>query len=91
MACAVNLPHSADDRYLSRTLIFRRMPQPRSSEDYCRWFYSRWGRDNAIVNARTRLAEYPTFAQAPSIKCARFGVEHYLSRGVASRSTTALS
>ncbi len=69
---------SGDDLHLSRTLVFRRMPEPLSSESYRRWFYSRWGRDNAIVNARTRLAEYPTFTQTPSIKCARYGVEHYL-------------
>jgi AraC family transcriptional regulator len=41
------------------------------------WFYSRWGRENCIIAARTRKAEYPTYQQRLSIKTAWGGRENY--------------
>jgi len=64
-------------------LILRQMPDPLrlrpmpANEAYRRAFYSRWGKEAAIVCAPTRGVEYPPFTQRLSIKTARGGRERY--------------
>jgi len=41
-------------------------------------FYTRWGRENCVISARTRRCEYPQFRQRLSIKAAWGGREDYL-------------
>lgn len=55
-------------------------PRPPNSgnEAFRRWFYSRWGRENAVICASASLVEYAVIAQALSIKTAWHGAEHYL-------------
>lgn len=45
---------------------------------FSRWFYQRWGKENAIVSGRAVAAEYSAMAQSLSIKMARGGAERYL-------------
>ena len=45
------------------------------------WCMSRWGRENCIVSARSRHAEYPPFTQSLSIKAAWGGPERYYVDG----------
>jgi AraC family transcriptional regulator len=45
------------------------------------WFYSRWGRENCVIGARTRKAEYPEYQQRLSIKAAWGGSEDYFIDG----------
>lgn len=40
-------------------------------------FYRRWGKESAIICARSRRAEYPVFRQLLSIKAVTSGVEDY--------------
>jgi AraC-like DNA-binding protein len=40
-------------------------------------FYARWGRESAVISARTRHAEYPEFKQLLSVKAAWGGAEAY--------------
>jgi AraC family transcriptional regulator len=40
-------------------------------------FYERWGRESAVISARTRSAEYPEYRQLLSIKAAWGGTEEY--------------
>jgi len=40
-------------------------------------FYERWGRESAVISARTRRAEYPEFRQLLSVKAAWGGAEEY--------------
>jgi AraC family transcriptional regulator len=65
-------------------LILRQMPDPLrlrpvpANESFRRAFYSRWGKEAAIVCAPARAVEYPPFAQRLSIKTARGGCERYV-------------
>jgi AraC-like DNA-binding protein len=61
-------------------VIFREMPAI-WNEDFRRWFYTRWGRENCLILARTRAAEYPLFTQRLSIKSAWGGFEDYYIDG----------
>ena len=58
----------------------RLKPYP-ENELYRRWFYSRWGRENAIVSGRARNIEYTAFRQRLSVKLARGGRELYFIDG----------
>jgi len=44
-------------------------------------FYARWGRENCIIAARTRAADYPPYRQTLSIKAAWGGREDYYVDG----------
>ncbi len=64
-------------------MILTAMPDlpPRPATDanshFRRWFYARWGRENALVCGRTRHAEYSAHTQTLSIKAAWGGAERY--------------
>lgn len=68
-------------------MILKQLPDlsPRPSTpaqaEFRRWFYERWGRENAIILGRATRAEYPPFTQTLSIKRAWGGSEDYLLRG----------
>ena len=65
-------------------LLFRSMPvvdDVPSNREFRRYFYSKWGRENAIVSGRVRHAEYPLFTQTLSIKAAWGGRECYYIGG----------
>jgi AraC-like DNA-binding protein len=53
-----------------------RPPTPANAA-FRRWFYERWGRENALVVGRARRAEFAPFTQALSIKRAWGGHEDY--------------
>src|SRR5690349_23952305 len=57
-------------------MIFTYMP-PIWDSGFRPRFYERWGRENAVISARTRRAEYPEFQQLLSIKAAWGGAEEY--------------
>jgi AraC-like DNA-binding protein len=57
-------------------MILREMPAI-WDDAFRPWFYSRWGRVNCIIAARTRKAEYPNYQQRLSIKTAWGGRENY--------------
>jgi AraC family transcriptional regulator len=61
-------------------VILREMPALRD-ESFRAWFYSRWGRENCVIAARARSAEYPEYQQRLSIKAAWGGHENYLVDG----------
>lgn len=61
-------------------MILRQMPAL-SHEPFRRWFYQRWGRENCVISARTRHAEYPLYQQRLSIKAAWGGSEDYFIDG----------
>lgn len=44
-------------------------------------FYARWGRENCVISARTRRAEYPDFEQCLSVKAVWSGSEDYYVDG----------
>jgi len=44
-------------------------------------FYERWGRENAVISARTRRAEYGEYRQLLSVKAAWGGAEAYFVDG----------
>ena len=48
---------------------------------YRRWFYSRWGRENAVISGKSRNIEYAPFRQRLSVKIARGGRERYFIDG----------
>ena len=50
-------------------------------EPFRRWFYQHWGRENCLIAARTRRAEYPPYQQRLSIKAAWDGAEDYFIDG----------
>jgi AraC family transcriptional regulator len=61
-------------------MLFRSFPvvdDVPGNQEFRRRFYSRWGRENAIVSARASRAEYPLFTQTLSIKAAWGGRERY--------------
>jgi AraC family transcriptional regulator len=61
-------------------VILREMPAI-WDDTFRPWFYSRWGRENCIIAARTRHAEYPMFEQRLSIKAIWGGREEYFVDG----------
>ena len=61
-------------------MILRQMPTLEHAA-FRRWFYQRWGRENCVVTARTRRAEYPLFEQRLSVKAAWGGTESYFVDG----------
>ena len=61
-------------------MIYREMPATWDPQFRPR-FYARWGRENAIISARTRSIEYPDYTQLLSIKAASNGVEEYFVDG----------
>jgi AraC-like DNA-binding protein len=61
-------------------VIYREMP-PIWDASFRERFYMRWGRENAVISATTRRAEYPDFAQRLSIKMAGGGTEDYFVDG----------
>lgn len=61
-------------------MILRQMPAL-AHEPFRRWFYQRWGRENCLIAARTRRAEYPPYQQRLSIKTAWGGAEDYFIDG----------
>lgn len=61
-------------------MILRQMP-PLGQEAFRTWFYRHWGRENCVISARTRRAEYPLFEQRLSIKAAWDGSEDYFIDG----------
>lgn len=56
------------------------LPRPATPANaaFRRWFYARWGRENAVICARARDAQYVPFTQTLSVKMASGGAEHYL-------------
>jgi AraC family transcriptional regulator len=61
-------------------VILREMP-PIWDEAFRPRFYARWGRENCIISARTRHAEYPPYRQCLSVKAAWGGTEEYFVDG----------
>jgi AraC family transcriptional regulator len=61
-------------------MIYRAMPAVWEPA-FRRTFYERWGRESAVISARTRHAEYPEFKQLLSIKAALGGAEEYFIDG----------
>ncbi len=61
-------------------MILREMPTL-WDDSFGSWFYSRWGRENCVIAARVRSAEYPDRQQRLSIKAAWGGQEEYFLDG----------
>jgi AraC family transcriptional regulator len=61
-------------------VILRHMPAL-SQEPFRSWFYQHWGRENCVISARARHAEYPMYRQRLSIKAAWGGSESYFVDG----------
>jgi AraC family transcriptional regulator len=61
-------------------LIYREMPAV-WDPSFRQRFYAKWGRENAVISARTRRVEYPDYRQLLSIKAAIGGTEHYFVDG----------
>jgi AraC-like DNA-binding protein len=57
-------------------MIYRQMPAL-GDPLFREWFYGRWGRENAVISATARRAEYPAFTQLLSVKMATGGSEDY--------------
>lgn len=53
-------------------------PETAGNRAFRRWFYSRWGRENAVVCGYARRAEYATLTQRLSVKAVFGGREQYL-------------
>lgn len=53
-------------------------PETPANAAFRRWFYERWGRENALLVCAGSRAEYMPYTQTLSIKCAWGGAEHYL-------------
>ncbi len=68
----------------SPAMILRQLPDlpprplTRANAEFRRWFYERWGRENAAVVYRANQAEFAPHTQTLSIKRAWGGVEDYL-------------
>lgn len=63
-------------------MLLRVMPDlSPGNQRYRTWFYSKWGRENCLILARTQLAEYAAFTQRLSIKMAGGGHERYFIDG----------
>jgi AraC family transcriptional regulator len=61
-------------------VIYREMP-PIRDRDFAARFYARWGKESAVISARTRYAEYPPYTQLLSIKMLTGGREEYFLDG----------
>jgi AraC family transcriptional regulator len=61
-------------------MIYRSMPAVWDPA-FRRTFYTRWGRESAVICAYSRRAEYPEFRQLLSIKAAAGGAEDYFIGG----------
>jgi AraC family transcriptional regulator len=57
-------------------MIYREMPAI-WDPPFRQQFYSRWGRESAVISASTRRAEYPEFEQLLSVKMMSGGSEDY--------------
>ena len=72
---------------MNSVFLLREMPdwerlKPVPQNDaYRRWFYGRWGRENAVISGTGRNVEYLPFRQRLSIKLARGGRERYFIDG----------
>jgi AraC family transcriptional regulator len=72
---------------MGSVFIFREMPDwerlkpSPGNEPYRRWFYGRWGQENAVISGTARNVEYTPFRQRLSIKVARGGRERYFIDG----------
>lgn len=53
-------------------------PETAANAGFRRWFYERWGRENALVCGRARRAEYSPIVQCLSVKMTLGGAERYL-------------
>jgi hypothetical protein len=65
-------------------LLLRTLPyvaDTPANRDFRRYFYSKWGKENCIISARERRAEYPMFTQCLSVKAAWGGSERYFLDG----------
>lgn len=52
-------------------------PETAANAAFRRWYFPRWGRENAVVCGRTASVEYPLHTQTLSIKTAWEGSERY--------------
>jgi len=52
-----------------------------ANQAFRRYFYSRWGKESAIISARSSKVEYPAYTQRLSIKAAWSGRERYFIDG----------
>ena len=72
---------------MGSVFLFREMPDwerlkpAPANEPYRRWFYGRWGLENAVVTGTDRNLEYMPWKQRLSIKVARGGRERYFIDG----------
>lgn len=63
-------------------MLLRTMPDlSAGNRQFRAWFYSKWGRENCLILASTRQAEYPRYQQRLSIKMASGGRERYFIDG----------
>ena len=65
-------------------LLLRSLPNVAdtpANREFRRYFYSKWGKENCIISARARRAEYPMFMQRLSVKAAWGGLERYFLDG----------
>jgi AraC-like DNA-binding protein len=60
--------------------IYREMP-PLWDRAFRERFYARWGRENAVISALSRRAEYPAYTQLLSVKMMSGGNEDYFVDG----------
>jgi AraC family transcriptional regulator len=73
----------ANRRLVHSVFLLREMPDHErlkpapQNEAFRQWFYSRWGKENAIICGIDRNREYTPFRQRLSIKLASGGREHY--------------
>lgn len=61
-------------------LILRSFPAVEdvpANREFRRFFYSKWGRENCVISARARHAEYRPYTQRLSVKTAWGGCERY--------------
>jgi AraC family transcriptional regulator len=72
---------------MSSVFVLREMPDweqlkpaPQNAP-YRDWFYSHWGKENAVISGTDRNVEYTPFRQRLSIKVARGGRERYFIDG----------
>jgi AraC family transcriptional regulator len=61
-------------------VIYREMP-PLWDRAFRERFYTRWGRESAVISATTRRVEYPDYTQLLSIKMMTGGREDYFVDG----------
>lgn len=61
-------------------MVYREMPAI-WDPGFRKAFYSRWGKESAVICARARRAEYPLYRQLLSIKAVANGVEDYFIDG----------